>query len=869
MKNNKKRLIILVITLLLLILGLTIFFIFNGFNKQKEEKLDVVSKIPDVVLKNDGIARYVDGSEVETKVKDENDVFEVLEEIGGYFKIENPKDVFKVKNKRESADFTYYRLSQKYNNINVYGHELIVAVDKNNNVSSITGDYVPITSANTYSSISIEDMESRLPEILGEDVTVFEKNKYIYIKDNTPYYSYVYLTMIKDGAYEVIINAKESTLLDKVYKSYASDYSYTGKDIYGETRTISINDMAIGGYQLHDNNRNISIVNATNIGIKLNKEDKEDNEDPEDNINWKNAIIYFVHTKYRQAPAIVDMCPNGTLSTNLCITSDDQFIRNSILAMHNFSVTYDYYKNLGIKSYDNNGAEIFVNIGMVNDAFGSEEFFNAYWSGPDNLFAFGSKNGVSLASQLDIVAHEYTHAVQGNIAGLMYEGESGALNEAYSDIIGSLIEGNNFQLGEGMNELRDMSNPNKYGDPSIKGEKFYFPDDNITYNDEWKAEVMRKAKEEGDPLESWEDWDHGGVHTNSGVPNYAAFLMYDNGAFKNKDEMAKVWYNSLFLLSPTSDFEDCALAVMKVAKQFQLSDEKIKIIEDAFVTTKMLDREYAEVLGQVTNTDSKKPLGGVTVTAINKLNAHVNYTVTTDKDGMYKFDKIPAVDYIVTFEKAKYEMLEKEQKFVEGNNQLDAELISIKEGDYTSSEVVFVLDISKSMDETDPTDVRKQIMSNIVSSLDSHAEVALVVFAKNGTVINNGLSQRVVDKKILITDIFNMTNDSGYTDNSGTNGREGINTGIQLFSSTPDSRKYIVFLTDGEDNKYSGPTYDELIEKAKSMNIRILTIGLGEEDKIDSEILKKLATETNGKYYYANKSTKLYEFDKKIFKELE
>ena len=858
MKNNKKNIIItisIILAISLIIGGIVLFFYKD--KKAKEKKFDVINKIPDIVLKDDGVAKYVDGSEVDTKVKEENDVFEVLEEVGGLFKIKNPKDVLSIKSTRTSADFTYYRLSQKYNNVKVYGHELNIAVDKDNNVSSITGDYFPIEYVSTSSSISIEEMEQKLSELLGEEIEVLEKDRYIYIKEDKAIYSYIYSVITSGGLYEVAIDAKEATILDKLFKSYSSDYSYTGKDIYGEERTISINDMAIGGYQLHDNNRNISIVNATNIGDDLGTME---------NKKWLNAIGYLIHVKLRQAPAVVDMCSDGTLSTTVCITSDDNFIRNSILAMHNFSVTYDYYKNLGSKSYDNNGSEIFVNIGMVNDLFGSEEFFNAYWSSGYSIFAFGSKDGVSLASQLDVVAHEYTHAVQGNISGLQYQGESGALNEAYSDILGSLIEGKNFQINEGMEEFRDMANPNKYGDPAIKGEKYYFPTDRETYNDEW----IRKQRENNEDLaEDWTTWDHSGVHTNSGVPNYAAFLMYDNGAFKNKEEMAKVWYNSLFLLGPTSNFEDCALAVIKTAKQFKLTEDKIKIIEEAFVTTKMLDREYASLSGKVTSDNTKKPLQGVSVVAINKLNSHVSYETTTDEDGEYLFKELPVVEYVLTFELPKYESYEQEVTLISGENKVNVSLNAIEEGSYKQKEVVFVLDISLSMDETDPTDIRKQIMSNVVSSLDSNTKVALVVFAKNGQVVNNGLSDKSVDKKILITDIFNMANDSGHTDNSGTNGRAGIEKGLLLFTDDVNSRKYIVFLTDGEDNQYSGPTYDELIEQANKKDVRILAIGLVEDDQINEEILKNIANKTKGKYYHADKSVKLHEFDKKIFEELE
>ena len=68
------------------------------------------------------------------------------------------------------------------------------------------------------------------------------------------------------------------------------------------------------------------------------------------------------------------------------------------------------------------------------------------------------------------------------------------------------------------------------------------------------------------------------------------------------------------------------------------------------------------------------------------------------------------------------------------------------------------MDISASMTESDPEDARKQIMVNILSSMDDDSSVALVVFTAKGKVINNGLSNKNVDKKILITDVFNIAN---------------------------------------------------------------------------------------------------------------
>lgn len=860
--KNKKTIIIgaSIIAVITIIIACILLINTNKDKEINKNKLNVINKSPDVILRDDGVARYVGKDEITTKVENKNDVYKVIEEVKGYFKIEDPKSVLEVKDVQESADFKYYKLSQKYSGVKVYGNEIVVAVNKDNEVTSITGKYTPISNASTYSSTSITEMKEKLSDILNENYELLSESKYIYIKDSTPIYCYVYTVVTINGIYDVLIDAKEAVEVTRFAKSSSADYSYTGKDIYGNDRTISINKMSIGGYQLHDNNRNISIVNATNIGVGIEYDENGDIK------NWGTALTMLGHLYLRQAPAVVDICKDGTLSTDFCITSDTNFIRNSIIGMDNFVKTYDYYNNvLGRKSYDNKGAEILVNIGVVNSFFGSEEYFNASWNGGTSNFIFGSNNNISLAAALDIVAHEYTHAVSGSIVDLVYENESGALNEAYSDILGSLVEGKNFQIGEDLGGFRDMTDPNKYKDPKIKGEKYYFPTDTETYNEEWRKQAMANANGVSD----WTKLDNGGVHTNSGVPNYAAFLMYDNKAFTSKEEMAKVWYNSLFLLSSNSDFEDCALAVIQAAKNLGLKEEKVKIIEDAFKTTKMLDEEYGSLSGKVLSKSDNKPLEGALVTAINQLNPHVNYQTTTNDKGEYKFNELTTVDYVVTFEMPKYKNHEEKVTISKDNNfNLDVKLEKIKESDYEESEIVFVLDISASMDDSDPTNIRKQIINNVVSSLDSNSKVALVTFTGTAKLINNGLSNKSVDKKILITDIFNMVNDSGHNSNSGTNGRAGLEEGLKLFDKESKTRKYIVFLTDGEDNKTSGLTYDQIIEKSKDMDLRILTIGLGSDDQLDEDVLIKLASGTNGKYYHATKSSNLYEFDRRIFAEL-
>lgn len=106
----------------------------------------------------------------------------------------------------------------------------------------------------------------------------------------------------------------------------------------------------------------------------------------------------------------------------------------------------------------------------------------------------------SLSGALDVVAHELTHAVTERTAGLQYQNQSGALNESFSDVFGYFLDPTDYLLGEDIytpgvsgDALRSLSNPTQYGQPAHMSNYVNTTSDN------------------------------GGVHTNSGIPNKAAY----------------------------------------------------------------------------------------------------------------------------------------------------------------------------------------------------------------------------------------------------------------------------------------------------------------------------------------------------------
>lgn len=240
----------------------------------------------------------------------------------------------------------------------------------------------------------------------------------------------------------------------------------------------------------------------------------------------------------------------------------------AISAQANIAETYDYYDDvLGLQSFDGNGAPVNLSIGYnpSGPLLGIlTPYNNAYWDPDAQQFAFGAGN---LGSALDIVAHEYTHGVVSYAVGSgdspLSGGESGALNEAYADIMGSLIEGktgtDRWLMGEDSDfpggPLRDLANPT-----SISG---------------YKATYATRYTGSGD---------NGGEHYNSTIFSHAAYLMMTDDATGDISEetWSQIYYHSLYRLSPGADFSDGRAAVVDTATEYGFTPAQLAAVTNAY-----------------------------------------------------------------------------------------------------------------------------------------------------------------------------------------------------------------------------------------------------------------------------------------------
>lgn len=186
--------------------------------------------------------------------------------------------------------------------------------------------------------------------------------------------------------------------------------------------------------------------------------------------------------------------------------------------------SFDFYQSVfNRNSYDGSGSVIkqYINPPTLQSQYGYSPNNASAYPAPYNLMQYGLGDGVTMnpVVGLDVEGHEFTHMVVANNGngGLVYESESGALNESFADIFGVCIEfysgvnadwlmGEDIMVSEPY--LRSMSDPNGGQQPDTYGGQYWANPANL-------------------------DNDHGGVHINSGVQNYWFYLLSEGGSGTN------------------------------------------------------------------------------------------------------------------------------------------------------------------------------------------------------------------------------------------------------------------------------------------------------------------------------------------------
>ncbi len=393
---------------------------------------------------------------------------------------------FETRVKRIQTDklgYKHVRLAQYYQGLSVVGGEIIVHIKNGNLVYQINGQYLPQINVSVTPSLDAEAaLEFGLDEHQGKEGLHVAKQPALVIYGGHLAYHYVISYEGEElGQWQYYVDAHSGEVIFR----YNNIQPAAPNESLGSHQTVSGNPLS------GEDEDSVSITGfweSTGSG---------------------NYFLYNFNDLWGIYDRVVgDWEQQGSGNWE---TAD----RHAISCGKNMKDIQDYVSAvLGRNSFDDAGAFGRANVHETDDYCP----INAWWDGMDWHFCDGDGIFANEFCVLDIAAHEYGHALTQYTSDLVYANEPGALNEAYSDMIGAAVEfwvqpdgtgsypnatpgHDDWLVGEDTwlidVALRDMRDPQRYQQPSYyHGTHWYFG-----------------------------SADNGGVHTNSGVANYAYYLL--------------------------------------------------------------------------------------------------------------------------------------------------------------------------------------------------------------------------------------------------------------------------------------------------------------------------------------------------------
>jgi bacillolysin len=471
------------------------------------------------------------------------------------------------------AGRTIERLDQYHGNVRVWGGELTRQLDSTGVAVSVFGtlysditlDTTPkLTQLNAKRAIELAGGVEIGPNLLPE-LVVFPMD------DGTMRLAWAGEMFTSAGRFQIFIDATSGTEIQRysLFETQAPNgYVGRGTGVLGDNKKVST--LAMSGTFIAFDSLRPPNISTFDLRSNLTRA-----------LQILNGVVPLVASDY------------ATGAGN--VWSDGAVVDAHVYS----SYTYDYYfKRFGRHGLDNLNRPItnLTHLVRRSDIFSATDlnwWLNAAYLGNGVMFygegcdcLFGGQRFNYFSAGLDVVGHELTHGVTAYTSNLTYLNESGALNEAFSDIMGTSIEfffqpaGSgpmkaDYLLGEDvvtagaagtLNGVRSMENPALYGQPDHYSKRFLGTADN------------------------------GGVHINSGIANQAFYLAIEGGTNRtsgiqvqgvgasNREQIEKVFYRGFAqLMGSSANFSMARSITLQAAVDlYGLNSASYNAVRDAW-----------------------------------------------------------------------------------------------------------------------------------------------------------------------------------------------------------------------------------------------------------------------------------------------
>jgi len=466
-----------------------------------------------------------------------------LGEQGRVFRLKNPGAELEP-GPEEADELGHVRVvfKQRYRGVPVWPAQLAAHFDALGRLHALAGAYVPTPELTDLTPrLTADDAQARakarLPGGWAAQTTAPELIVFSPLEGELRLAWKFDLTVGFTHAWRLVIAADDGRVLHRAPLVHDASVTGQGVDLTGVTRPLNVWQQG-STYYLIDTSKpsfNAAFDPVTNPRGVITILDAR-NQPPE---RLDDNVFY-----------LTSGAPNSWL------------VSDGVSAAFNFSRTYDYFSERhGRNSLDGQGGNI--------SAIVRANFDNAFWNGSLSIMVFG--NVKPYAASLDVVAHELAHGVTEKSANLIYQNQSGALNEAFSDIFGEMVEArvrgqNDWRLGSELaTPLRDMKNPGVF---------------------QWAAGRSYPSRfGQFVALPNTPDGDNGGVHINSSIINHGFYLLAEGlpGAIGLGDA-ERIFYRALTrYLQSQSQFIDARLAAILSAEElFGADSSQARMTAEAF-----------------------------------------------------------------------------------------------------------------------------------------------------------------------------------------------------------------------------------------------------------------------------------------------
>lgn len=416
----------------------------------------------------------------------------------GAFRIANPAEELRVrKTVVEDNGLRHLRIDQYYQGLRVIGGELIAHFTADGSLRVLNGTPVPDLELEVNPAVNATAAIARASTDLQSSFgagrpTDPELVVFPWAGKNYLAWRMILTSDTPMGRWEYFIDAANGDVIFKANRIMNTDAVGTGIGVMGLPRNHIDVDFTGSTYQMKNNTRQIS-----------NNPHGHNGQMPAGNYLQTNIAGSTL-------PGTIATDPDNVWNT---AGSQAAAVDGQVFS----GLFYDYMlAKFNRNSYTGTGTSMLT---VVN--YSGEGNDNAYWDGQRIVVWSNSSGWRSLAGCLDVISHEWGHAITENESNLIYQKESGALNESFSDMMGAAFEfycdtldtpdwlmGENGQVGG--TGFRDMSNPHAKGDPDYYGT-----------TDPYWVDVVNCSPSSFN--------DYCGVHTNSGVGNKWFYLLSDGG----------------------------------------------------------------------------------------------------------------------------------------------------------------------------------------------------------------------------------------------------------------------------------------------------------------------------------------------------